>query len=298
MPNKDPHDRLRIGGWVPPYRDANGPLRPPAPPNRLGTAARRALPAGLWPTAAQPRPSGGGFAVGRRALVALSTGAVIVVAGLAALSLRDDPGATALAQREVLLPAPPTDPVSVLPSPTTSSPGSVVRTPTHHRTTTRPTERATTTRPPSPRPPAKTTTPPPSLVPGATIGLELADHPGYRLRHRNFVARLDEVGDAQSRADARFAVRRGLASAECFSLEAGNFPGYFLRHRDYVLHLDRRDGSRLFDQDATFCPRPTGTGNALLLESLNYPGRFLSARDDGIRISRRDATAFVVRKPL
>jgi len=296
MPDEDSQDRLRIGGWVPPYRDANGPLRPPAPPNKLGSVARRALPAGFWPTSS---PSHGRGSTGRRAIAALATGALIAVTGLIALALGDgDPGATSLAQRMVLPPLDPTDPVSVQPSPTTSGPGSVVRTPTHHQVTTRPVEKARTT-PPTSRPPTTAPTPAPRLAAGATVGLELADRPGYRLRHRDFVARLDPISAGRpGRDDARFTVRRGLAADRCFSLEAGNFPGYFLRHRDFVLRLDRRDGSGLFDQDATFCPRPVRDGAALVLESVNYPGRFLAAGDDGVRLSRRGATAFVVRSPV
>ncbi|MCM4078756.1 AbfB domain-containing protein [Paractinoplanes hotanensis] len=294
MPDEDSQDRLRIGGWVPPYRDANGPLRPPAPPNKLGSVARRALPAGFWPTSS---PSHGRGSTSRRAMAALATGTLIAVTGLAALALSDgDPGATSLAQRMVVPPLDPTDPVSVQPSPTSSDPGSVIRTPAHHRAVTRPAEKAQTTRPTS-RPPSTTpTVAAPRLTAGATVGLELADRPGYRLRHRNFVARLDPIGDG--RDDARFTVRRGLADDGCFSLEAANFPGFFLRHRDFVLRLDRRDGSDLFDRDATFCSRPVRDGAALVLESVNYPGQFLAAGDDGVRLSRRGATAFVVRSPV
>ncbi|WP_250029449.1 AbfB domain-containing protein [Paractinoplanes maris] len=298
MPDEDSHDRLRIGGWVPPYRDANGPLRPPVPPRSLGSVVRRSLPAALWPAPSARHGAGSG---GRRAVVALATGALIAMAGLTALALRgDEAGQTTLAQRVVLPPYVPSDPVSVLPSPATSSPGSVIRSPTRNQVTTRPSSSPGTkpaTRPAS-RPPS--TAPAPALRPGATVGLERADRAGYRLRHRDFLARFDPIGDGSDRGDrqdSRFTVRAGLASDACVSLEAENFPGYFLRHRDFVLRLDRRDRSRLFEQDATFCPRPAGEG-AVVLESVNYPGRFLSAGDRGVRLSREDATAFVIRRPL
>src|SRR5690349_17952564 len=147
MPEKDSQDRLRIGGWVPPYRDANGPLPPPSPPAKF---TRRALPAGFWPATSPERTSG---STDRRAVVALATGALLAVAGLTALSLRDDDPAPSLTQRMVVPPLEPTDPVSVEPalSTTDDGPGSVIRTPAHHRVTTRPAERARTT-PPTTRP--------------------------------------------------------------------------------------------------------------------------------------------------
>ncbi|WP_250008433.1 AbfB domain-containing protein [Actinoplanes sp. M2I2] len=303
MPDEDSHDRLRIGGWVPPYRDSNGPLRAPVPPGLLGSVVRRA-PGSRWPAPSARRPAG---ATGRRAVVALATGVLIAAAGLTTLALRDDdPGRITPAQRLVLPPDAPSDPVSVLPSPTTGSPGSVTRSsgPSRSPVLTRPTGKrlgsrpapSSTVRPSTVRP----STAAPVLVAGATVGLERADRPGLRLRHRNFVARFDRIGDDSARPDrrdSRFTVRAALSGGPCVSLEAENFPGYFLRHRDFVLRLDRRDGSRLFEQDATFCPRPAG-GGAVRLESVNYPGRFLSTGDRGVRLSRENSTAFVIREPV
>ena len=190
----------------------------------------------------------------------------------------------------------PAEPVTVLPSPSTSSPGSVTRSPTHAR------QRPATHRPSS-RPPA-TTRPPAAaeaLTIGSTLGLELADQPGFRLRHRNFLARLDPIGGDSPRLDrhdSRFTVREGLAAAGCVSFESVNYPGHFLRHSNFVLRLDRRDRSRLFAADATFCPRSVRAGAAFVLESRNYPGRYLVARAEGVRLDRVTpdrATAFVVR---
>jgi len=298
MPDQDGRERLRIGGWVPPYRDTRGPLRPPVPPGRLGTVVRHTLPAAFWPTPS-PRPAGSGR--GRRALLAAATGTLLTLVGLAVLAVRSDdppPGPT-LAQRLVVPPFTTNAPVSVLPSPTPSrrSAGSVTRSPTHRRTTSRPpTSRS---RPPTSRPPS--TAPVTFPEAGTTIGLTLADDPGQRLRHRDFLARLDAV-DARSprldRHDSRFTVRPGSAGPGCVSLESVNYPGYFLRHRDFVLRLDRRDRSRLFDQDATFCPRPAHEGAAFFLESVNYPARFLTARGGGVRLDRDRPTAFVPREPV
>lgn len=54
------------------------------------------------------------------------------------------------------------------------------------------------------------------------IGLEPAGRPGYRVRHRDFAARVDRI-DAAARADARFAVRTGLADGDCVSVESVDF---------------------------------------------------------------------------
>ncbi|WP_127501074.1 AbfB domain-containing protein [Actinoplanes solisilvae] len=295
MPDEDRPEPLRIGGWVPPYRDTRGPLRPPVPPGRLGAIVRRTIPASMWPA-----PSSGGARSdrGRRLVLAGATGALIAVVGLTALGFQDDepPGAPQAqkaqkAQNALPPPLVPTDPVSVLPSPSASSRSSSPSVgPTHRRVTATPTPG----RRPTSRPPTKA-----RLAPGETIGLASAAYPRYRLRHRDFVARFDAIGAGSTsvdRQDSRFTVRRGLAAEDCFSFESVNFPGHFLRHRNFVLRLDRRDRSALFAADATFCARPA-RGNAVFLESVNYPGRFLTARDGGVRLGRRDPIAFVISNP-
>jgi hypothetical protein len=137
---------------------------------------------------------------------------------------------------------------------------------------------------------------------GATVGLAVAAAPEYRLRHRNFIGRVDRIrsdATAPERADSQFVVRKGLGRDGCISLESVNFPGYFLRHRDFVLRLERRDRSELFAPDATFCTAPTRDGNAIVLESINYPDRALVVHRDGvIHLDQGAGTPFVVRSPL
>jgi Alpha-L-arabinofuranosidase B (ABFB) domain len=163
----------------------------------------------------------------------------------------------------------------------------------------------TTGAPPRSRPAPSTTAtrrppPPPGLTVGTTVGLEVRSRPGFRVRHRDFLARVDRISAASSaadRADANFAVRRGLARATCFSLESVNFPGRFLRHRDFVIHLDARDGTPLFAQDATFCP--TGGTGPITLRSVNYPDRGIALRGDGsLQLAAGGVIAFVVRGAL
>lgn len=143
----------------------------------------------------------------------------------------------------------------------------------------------------------------PALTPGARIGLEPVSLPGYRVRHRQFVGRIDPIGagsPALDRADSTFTVRAGLADRRCVSLEAVNYPGFYLRHEDFAIHLHRRDASALFAADATFCPRAGLGGRDISLRSYNYPDRhlyhqrsrlFIAASGDGA------AMTFAVRRP-
>ncbi|BCJ47577.1 hypothetical protein GCM10010168_19350 [Actinoplanes ianthinogenes] len=140
------------------------------------------------------------------------------------------------------------------------------------------------------------------LAIGTTVGLGLPAMPGYRLRHRDFVARVDAITAASSltdRMDTRFVVRAGRADPGCVSFESDNFPGFFLRHRDFALRLDQASGTALFDRDATFCPVAVNGGTAL--RSVNYPDRYLVVAAGRIRLEQtpvQQATVFQVLAPL
>ena len=253
--------------------------------------AYRALPPG--PAAAQA-------ARARRVLVACALTVTAGVAGLMALlyPFGDHHGPDPVAE-QVIDPSVewiPSVPVSVLPAPSSSfSTGARYVEPTRTHQVPR-TTRSTTTAPPTRSAPVVD----PNV--GATVSLAVATAPEYRLRHRDFIGRVDRIGsgaNAQERADSQFVVRKGLGRDGCLSLESVNFPGYFLRHRDFVLRLERRDRSELFAQDATFCTAPTRDGNAFVLESINYPGRALVVHRDGvIHLDQGSGTPFVVRSPL
>lgn len=127
------------------------------------------------------------------------------------------------------------------------------------------------------------------LVVGTRVSLEPADVPGYRVRHRDFVGRIDPIGPASSalaRADATFTLRSGLANARCITFEAVNYPGFFLRHQNFAIHLHRNDGSRLFAADATFCPTTGLAGQYTSFQSYNYPGRYLRHRADKLYLDQ------------
>ncbi|MFI5897943.1 AbfB domain-containing protein [Actinoplanes sp. NPDC051513] len=265
--------------------DRNG--RPPYP--------YRALPPG--PAAAQA-------ARARRILVACAVAITAGVAGLMALIYPSGQDGPAPVAQEIVEPSPlewePSAPVSMLPAPASSSTA----------TPTTPAAASTATRRPAPTGVSRTVSPAPvvDLDIGATVGLSVAGRADLRLRHRDFVGRIDRIvasSSALERADSRFVVRKGLGREGCVSLESVNYPGYFLRHRNFILRLerpgrwDRRGGSELFERDATFCTTPTHDGAAFVLESINYPGRALSVRDDGVvGLDEDDPTAFVVRSPL
>lgn len=265
--------------------------------------AYRALPPG--PAAAQAART-------RRVLVACALTVTAGVVGLMALldpfggSDGPDPVAEQIIDPSELW-IPPI-PVSMLPAPSSSfssfptDPVYVEPTRAHGgpRTTTGATA-TTTPRSPSPSPTAQPT-PAPDLTVGSSVGLAVAVAPEYRLRHRDFIGRIDRFGSdptALERADSTFVVRKGLGRDGCVSLESVNYPGYFLRHRNFILRLERRDGSSLFSQDATFCAAPTQGGNAIVLESINYPDRALVVHQDGvIHLDQAEGTPWVVRAPL
>jgi hypothetical protein len=170
--------------------------------------------------------------------------------------------------------------------------------------TTKPVTTKPAARQPAPRQPAKAPAAGPGLRAGSAVGLELADAPGHRVRHRDFRGRSDRLGPgspALSRADARFVVRRGLADAGCVSFESSNYPGRFLRHRNFEIRLDRAERTRLFAADATFCPVTRGRAGIIALRSVNYPDRFLTESRSRLRLTRATAgtaTRYVVRSPL
>lgn len=146
--------------------------------------------------------------------------------------------------------------------------------------------------------------PPPVALPvvGTVLGLEPLGEPGRRLRHYNFVARIDTVGANSSpvdRADSRFTVRAGRGDATCLSFESANYPGHFLRSRDFALRLERPWGWG-FDADATFCAVRTTTGGFVLRSRVD-PRRYVTESNSVLsltEVTAGQAKAFVTRPPL
>ncbi|GAA3342213.1 hypothetical protein GCM10020358_36400 [Amorphoplanes nipponensis] len=280
----------RPDGWVPPPQYFAPPLPPPPPPPAAATVL---LPVVEAPTPHRAAASGRL----RTVLVAAAVVSALVAVGLAVASggdERPDPLFVAL---------PPVPTLPVLPGevPATASP--TRRTTAPPTTQVRdevPTGGATTVRP------APVTSVPPAVVlpvAGQDLGLEPVGRPGRRLRHRNFLARVDAVGPASpalDRADSRFTVRAGRAGGDCLSFESVNYPGYFLRARDAVLRLDRADGGPGYDAEATFCAVPTVSGG-FVLRSRAAPDRYVTESDAVLsltRVAAAQAVAFVVRPPL
>lgn len=226
--------------------------------------------------------------------------AIAVVAGTAAMLLlvvpSHDAGRQPAANPQFTFPAP-SAAVSLLPPPASTPTGR----PSDVRTT------ASTSRParhvPASSSPPRAVTP--QLTIGATVGLEVAGKRGLRVRHLNFLARLDQLSSTSSaadKADARFIVRKGLAFDGCVSFEAVSYPGFFLRRffSDLVLH--QQSSSTIYEQEATFCPIPTRDGKGLTLLALLPSGFAVTAGPDGrLHLDSTDKTApvtFVVRQPL
>jgi Alpha-L-arabinofuranosidase B (ABFB) domain len=103
-------------------------------------------------------------------------------------------------------------------------------------------------------------------------------HRGLYIRHQCYRCKLGDRADEQSRKDASFWQRPGVAGGPGFvSFEAEHFPGHYLRVRGgNELWLDRHDGSEQCARESTFrlCPGPAG----LFIESLAFPAHFLLER--------------------
>ncbi|BBH67896.1 hypothetical protein ACTI_45810 [Actinoplanes sp. OR16] len=231
-----------------------------------------------------------------RALVVLAAATALAVAGYAAtatmLLVHSSPDTPDPAKPRALPAASP--PVWIQPAPSDPAPGGIAYRgayplPTATRAVragagTAPgpvRSRSATATPRSASPRASSAVPrtsskPPGIVAGTTVGLGLPNLPGYRLRHRNFVARVDVITASSSeldRMDSRFVVRASHAVDRCLSFESVNYPGYFLRYRDFALRLDEAPGSGGFDRDAGFCPVAVDGGTAL--RSADDPERYL-----------------------
>jgi hypothetical protein len=312
MPEDENRDGLRIGGWVPPYRDSayrDSAYRDSAPEPEPRRGKARKVPAFLRSLSPRRQPTitddpewtppvdvSAAFEGDptRRSRLVLAAAAGVVVAVIVTFALVGL-GETPPPQNTDSLVAPPPPPlpvpsaaVSILPAPSSS--------PTPSRTSRSVKPSPSKTKKPTP---TKTVTPDGVLVAGSTIGLEIAGYSGYRLVHYGSDVEIDRVdadSSADDRAGTRFRVRKGLGSSSCLSFESADEPGHYLRHRDFELRLDDRDGSDLFDQDATFCPRSSRGG--VELHAANYPDRALSAGRGEIRLDDDHATTFAVKPPL
>ncbi|WP_433795111.1 AbfB domain-containing protein [Actinoplanes sp. CA-252034] len=310
MPEDDARNGLRVGGWIPPYSPGGGPagpIRPTARPHADAHAPRYPLSRFRGESTMRPRL----VLAAALCLACAATAAIAVV-----LDASRGPERVAA---EFTFPAAPGQPLPTFPPPLGSEDVPVSVQPSLTETVppgtsathypppgTSAVATRTTTRPPATtRPTTRPTTPAPvRLSVGSTVGLEAADRPGDRVRHRDHRGRLDAISASSSageRADSAFRVRSGLGDRSCVSLESVNFPGYYLRHRNFEIRLDRNDGSALFRQDATFCPVTIRGGAALVLRSTNYPRHFVVADGDWLKIvqtTAERATALTPRNAL
>jgi hypothetical protein len=145
--------------------------------------------------------------------------------------------------------------------------------------------------PGSARPPAGHSPATLPLTVGTALALEPITDPGYRVRHRNFIGRIDPVSSTSSaldKADSTFVTRTGLAATRCVSFESVNYPGYFLRHQNFQVYLQRFDGRPQFAFDATFCPVAGLGGRDVSLRSYNYPSRYVHHRNRQLYLDEPD----------
>jgi hypothetical protein len=303
MPEDDTRNGLRVGGWIPPYSPGGSSAVPIRPTAHHGSVAGRPRRDSF------SRLRGEGTMRPRlifAAALCLACAATAAIAVVLDAAKGPEPVAAEFTYPAAGLPpqpAPPTldstdVPVSVMPSPSGTTLPAIPTQDLSPPPKTSPVATRTTARPPATTRPA--TPAPVSLSAGETVGLEAADRPGYRVRHREYRGRLEQISRREG-ADAAFRVRTGLADNGCVSFEAVNFPGYYLRHRNFEIRLDRNDGSALFRQDATFCAVTIRQGAALALRSKNYPNHHVVADGEWLRIvqtSASRATALVPRAPL
>jgi hypothetical protein len=229
----------------------------------------------------------------------------LLLIGITALQLGGEP-TTPAASSDWQQPAAPAVPPPAAPpaSSAPSGPGASGATRTRSEVPRKPARATSVTTTAATRPSTPAPATAPGLRTGATIGLELAGAPGYRVRHRDFRGRADRLGPdspALARADSRFVVRRGRADAGCVSFESANYPGWFLRHRNFEIRLDRAEQTPLFAADTTFCPETGSRAGVVALRSHNYPDRFLTESRSQLRLTPATtgtATRFVVRPPL
>ncbi len=287
---------LRIGGWIP-HHEATADARPgPRPAGHFRSVP--SAPVGLTPPRSHTVDrSIAWFLIAIGLIACLSVSAAVVI--VRSWKAEHRPSAIQVdAVPPIDFPDPPI-PVPVLPA------ASAATTPTLAPTSvgrSSPADPAHTELPQRTRPPAGRRSP--TWVVGRIVSLEPQRLPGYRVRHRDFRARINQVGTGSrplDRADASFAVRSGLADAGCVSLESTNYPGRYLRHRNFAVLLQERDSSVLFSADATFCPEPAGRGPAQVLRSVNYPDFYVVIRDFELHLDHTSAelaTPFVVRPGL
>ncbi len=285
-------DRLRVGGWLPTYDQVGRHAAPELPVPAPRDPPRAEPPVSPVP-AGEPddhRPPGG---PGRRLILAGTVGLSLLVLLAVAVAIGRPDGAAPVASGDPSVTAATGDPQSPPPSspagptsgaPTPSRVASPVRAPAPPPTA------GTTPTAATPASPGPTDTP---LTVGTRIGLAPVTNPGYRVRHRDFVGRIDPIGPgsvALDRADSTFTVRTGLADPRCVSFESVDYPGYFLRHQNFQIYLQQRDGTALFASDATFCPVTGLTGQHTSFRSVNYPGRYLDHRADQLYLDAPDGT--------
>ncbi|WP_306216187.1 AbfB domain-containing protein [Actinoplanes sp. RD1] len=301
---------LRVGGWVPPYAESGTVSY-----GGVFSEATAEVPHVVAPGAATRRD-------GRRRVLVVASAALAVL-GVTGVAVYETAGTTdAATARFVNLPSVPTVPAFPVPGPSASASGSVApgvsasaagstRTkgkksaPASQPASAAPSGSAAAPAVTSPAPAPATTAPAAPVVPsgpfvvGAAISLQPDGMDSYRVRHRDYRARVDRIAKRNSaldRADSRFVVRAGLADASCVSFESSNYPGYFLRHRNGEVWLDRQAGGSLYAGDATFCAEERGP-DTVVLRSHNYPSRYLAVRRNKLDLSSR-ATEFTVRSPL
>lgn len=97
--------------------------------------------------------------------------------------------------------------------------------------------------------------------------------------------RIDFVNDGGQKQRARWIVRQGLGSSDCYSFESDERRGSFIRHSNNGLVVNGNDGSKLFSEDATFCIQTGINGQGSTIRSWSQAARYWRHYDARVHIS-------------
>ncbi|KAJ6790392.1 hypothetical protein PWT90_07773 [Aphanocladium album] len=97
--------------------------------------------------------------------------------------------------------------------------------------------------------------------------------------------RIDFVDNDGQKQRARWVVRQGLGSADCYSFESAERPGSFIRHSNNGLVVNSNDRSKLFAEDATFCIQAGINGQGATVRSWSQAARYWRHYDARVHIS-------------
>jgi S-layer protein (TIGR01567 family) len=121
--------------------------------------------------------------------------------------------------------------------------------------------------------------------------LESYNHPGYYIRHLNFLADLATISTTFDKQASTFVVIPSLAdiSEGYVSFDSLNYPGHYLKNQDFRLELDCLMPDQQFREDASFeIVQGLADESEVSFESYNHPGYYIRNRDFHLYLEQND----------